>query len=121
MNPKELFVGALVCAESPSGICEVKEILSDHWIDTKGVRHDYERTEPIGLKPEILERLGLEWRAYAVCLSGEDICLVQCGDYWRVKPHQMSDDTICYIYYVHQLQCLLNLCDIDLEITLEHL
>ena len=47
MKPNELFVGALVCAESLSGICEVKEILSDHWIDTKGVRHDYERTEPI--------------------------------------------------------------------------
>jgi len=47
MKATDLFVGALVCAESPSGICEVKEILSDYWIDTKGIRHDYERTEPI--------------------------------------------------------------------------
>ena len=101
MKPNKLFVGALVCAESPSNICEVKEILSNYWIDTKGVKHIYERTEPIELKPEILERLGFEWRAYAVCLSGEDICFVQCGDYWRVKPHQMSNDTICHIRYVH--------------------
>jgi len=115
MNPKELFVGALVCAESPSGICEVKEILSNHWIDTKGVRHDYERTEPIPLTSNILEKFGFEWKAYAICLSGEDICLVQCGDYWRVKPNETSNDTVYYILYVHELQCLLNLCNIDIK------
>lgn len=58
MKPNELFVGTMVCAESPSGICEVKEILSDHWIDTKGIRHDYERTEPIPLSPRIMPMIG---------------------------------------------------------------
>lgn len=60
MKPNELFVGAIVCAESPSGICEVKEILSDCWIDTKNIRHDYERTESIHLTPKILKKIGFE-------------------------------------------------------------
>lgn len=60
MKATELFVGALVCAESPSGICKVNEILSDHWIDTKGIRHDYERTEPIKLSPQIMQKIGFK-------------------------------------------------------------
>ena len=74
---------------------------------------------PIPLTAEILEKNGFEWRAYGVVLAGEDMALVQCGDYWKIKPNQDSNDTFCYIWYVHELQHALRLCGInDKEIVL---
>lgn len=74
--------------------------------------------QPIPLTGEILEKNGFEWRAYGVVLAGEDMALVQCGDYWKIKPNQYSNDTFCYIWYVHELQHALRLCGIDKEIVL---
>ena len=76
------------------------------------------RIEPIPLNTDIFEKNGFEWRAYGVVLPGEDIAFFQCGDRWKVKPCQMSDETICYIQYVHELQHILQDNDIDDKITL---
>jgi len=122
MNAKELQIGDLV--DYRGKVIEVTSLYAKNGSNEVGFGDKEDIwvngcvLNPIPLTPEILERLGFEWRAYAVCLSGEDICLVQCGDYWRAKPHQMSNDTICRIQYVHELQHLLRLCGIDKEITL---
>lgn len=73
---------------------------------------------PIHLNSDILEKNGFEWRAGGVIIAGEDLALVQCGDEWEVKPNQMSDDTVCYIEYVHELQHALKLCGIEKTIEL---
>lgn len=75
---------------------------------------------PIPLTADILEKNGFEWRAYGIVLAGEDMALVQCGDYWKIKPNQDSNDTFCYIWHVHELQHSLRLCSIEKEIVLNH-
>lgn len=72
-----------------------------------------EDIEPIPLTAEILKKNGFEWRAYGVVLAGEDMALVQCGNYWKIKPNQYSNDTFCYIWYIHELQHALRLCGIN--------
>ena len=127
MKQRELFVGAIVCAESPSGICEVKEILSDHWIDTEGIRHDYERTEPIPLTPEILEKNGFEYceahRMYLYLDDFFDIKIRQYSDMmWEFtycnNEINLPDTRIAGIGYVHHLQHALNMVGVEKDIII---
>lgn len=137
MKPNELFVGAIVCAESPSGICTVKEILSNNWIDTNGIRHDYELTEPISLVPEILEKNGFDKISQQDCVE---------PFYWQLKHYDedgnllfsivafrnfsnglkvyICNPSVCetihltkQIKFVHELQAALKLCDLEIKIT----
>ena len=138
MKPNELFVGALVCAESPSGICKVKEIFSGNWIDTNGIRHDYELTEQIPLTPEILEKNGFYKIKQQDCVE---------PFYWKMEHYDedgnilfnivafrnFSNGLKVYIYnpsacesiyltkqikFVHELQVALRLCELEIEITI---
>lgn len=75
---------------------------------------DLARITPIPLTADILEKNRFVWTAYGVIFDGgEDLTLQQCGDYWKIKPNQMSNDTFCCIWYVHELQHALRLCGID--------
>jgi hypothetical protein len=126
MKPKELFVGALVCAESPSGICKVKEILSDYWIDTKGVRHDYELTEPISLTPEILVKIGFEQDKDEFYLDIEHQWYIHFWNFkltiWKdCSTYEYEDSKTVFehtILVLNELQILFNILGIDKEIRL---
>ena len=123
---RDLRVGNWLSVHHPTMPAENIQISAD-WIRTierinNGlIKEDsplFRIVEPIPLTAEILEKNGFEWRAYGVVLAGEDMALVQCGDYWKIKPNQYSNDTFCYIWYVHELQCALRLCGIEKEITI---
>lgn len=128
MKATELFVGALVCAESPSGICEVKEILSDYWTDTKGIRHDYERTEPITLTANILIFNGFKLEV----IQSHSFTDKHFYYHWNSDPITPSKGLWLYVdgedgkngfrfskllvKYVHQLQNLLKFLGYDKSI-----
>ena len=75
--------------------------------------------EPIPLTPEILEKNGFVCRGTWMIL-GEDFGLRQDGDSWGVLTYYADYNalTLCHIAYIHELQHLLRLCDIDKEITI---
>lgn len=123
MNARELMIGDWVEPHQcriPTLYCKVEGIYPDNTVHLDKAERLFSLGElhPIPLTADILEKNGFEWRAYGVVLAGEDMALVQCGDYWKIKPNQDSNDTFCYIWYVHELQHALRLCGIDNEIVI---
>lgn len=121
MKASDLSIGDFVFIKSKNKIGVVHEIYSRSahvWCgETYGSiyadRYGYDDIAPIALTPEILEKNSWVWTAYGIIHGGEDITLKQSGDYWNIKPNQLSDDIFCSIWYVHELQHALRLCGLD--------
>lgn len=105
VEPKHRQIFSIITEEDSDGNKEYYADLGDGEI--------YKDLIPISLTPEILEKNRFVWKAGGVVYEGgEDLTLVQCCDEWKLKPNLMSDDTFCYIEYVHELQHALRLCGI---------
>lgn len=94
-------------------LSQIPDTYTIHTWTAEDYLRDLLQVKPIELTPDILEKNKFIWTAYGVIHGGEDITLVQSGDYWNVKPNQLSNDIFCSIWYVHELQHALRLCGLE--------
>lgn len=129
MKANELMIGDWVrIGNRVEQITKLKEVGNEQQFFSVYYYHTEDKAEegccideiqPIPLTAEILEKNGFICKG-AWMISGEDLGLKQCGDYFKLLPYYYDYNTtgMCDIYYVHELQHALKLCGIDKEIVL---
>ena len=118
MNYKELMVGDLMYIHEPEckghRVDYINEL--DGQVGADGEVYDECDIRPIPLTEEILVKNGFG-KVNNQYFFGQ-VEIKELRDCWIVTINKKDADVDINIHYVHQLQRLLNLCNIDKEIIL---